>query len=151
MTPKWNYNGYFLIFDDSHSNGTIGETVRCDQKWKNQDGGHSTWITYSSAYTQDSNDIQTAIPMFFGVRLSNYDNRDDVRETGSGKSKMAAIELEVLIYQLVDKIETRFQRLNLSFRGPAIQWNYGEEFSIKLEVKSPRWRPTNWKYLYYGM
>jgi len=27
------------IFHDGHSNGTIGETIRCDRKWKIQDGG----------------------------------------------------------------------------------------------------------------
>ena len=39
------------------------------------------------------------------------------------KSKMAAAETELFISQLVDEIETKFQRLNLYFRGPAIEWN----------------------------
>jgi len=51
-----------------------------------------------------------------------------MQETGSGKSKMAAIKLELLISQLVDKIGTRFQVRNLSFRGTTIQRNYRENF-----------------------
>jgi len=43
-------------------------------------------------------------------------------QTGSGKSKMAAIKLEVLISRLLDKIGTRF--LLLCLRGSAIQRNY---------------------------
>jgi len=34
---------------------------------------------------------------------------------------MADIKLAVPISQLVEKIGTRFERLNLSFRGPAIE------------------------------
>ena len=43
-------------------------------------------------------------------------------ETGSAKSKMAASEPELIISLLVDEIETKSQRLNLHFRGQAIQW-----------------------------
>ena len=42
-------------------------------------------------------------------------------ETGSVKSKMAAFEPEPLISPLVDEIETKSQRLNVHFRGQAIQ------------------------------
>jgi len=81
---------------------------------------------YISACTQDINEIPTAITMFSG---SKYQIRIVVmlygqgEETGSGKSKMVAIKLEVLKSQLVDKIGKRIQRLNLCFRGPSIQRN----------------------------
>jgi len=42
---------------------------------------------------------------------------DQTEENGSGKSKLAAIELEVFIPELIDNIGTRFQRLNLCFWG----------------------------------
>jgi hypothetical protein len=37
---------------------------------------------------------------------------------------MAASKLEMHISQFVHKIATKFQRLYLCFRGPAIQWKY---------------------------
>ena len=43
----------------------------------------------------------------------------DVRQTESGKSNMAAFKVEVPSSQLVDKIGTESQRLNLCLRGPA--------------------------------
>jgi len=36
-------------------------------------------------------------------------------ETGSGKPKMATSEMELVIYQLLDKIETKYRRLHLHF------------------------------------
>jgi len=39
-------------------------------------------------------------------------------QTGSGKSKMVAIKLAVLISQLVDKIGTRFQPMLSEFINP---------------------------------
>jgi len=38
-------------------------------------------------------------------------------QTGNGNTKKAAIKLKVTIYQIVDKIGTRFQRLYLCFSG----------------------------------
>ena len=40
---------------------------------------------------------------------------------GSQKSNMAAAKPEVRISQLLDEIETTFQRLTPHFRGPAFQ------------------------------
>jgi len=65
----------------------------------------------------------------FGVQLSNEDNGNREcsttkrKETGNGKSSMAAIKLEVLKSQLEDNIGTRFQLRILCFRGKAIQRN----------------------------
>jgi len=39
MRWKRNSNGYPTICDAGYSNGNIGETVRCDRKWKILDGG----------------------------------------------------------------------------------------------------------------
>jgi len=41
---------------------------------------------------------------------------------GIGKPKMATSEMELVICQLLDEIETKFRRLNLHFRGPAFEW-----------------------------
>jgi imidazoleglycerol phosphate synthase glutamine amidotransferase subunit HisH len=43
--------------------------------------------------------------------------------TGSGKSNMAAFKPKISISQLLDEIETKFQRLNLHFRVPQMQWD----------------------------
>jgi len=64
---------------------------------------------------QDRNEISTASPMFSG---SSYPTRSTVMlydETGSGKFNMAACKQEVHISQLVDVIETKFERLYLCF------------------------------------
>jgi len=37
---------------------------------------------------------------------------------------MAASKTEVPISKLVDKMETKLQRLCICFRGPATQWDY---------------------------
>jgi len=82
---------------------------------------------YASAYTQNSNEILSAIPMFSG---SDYRMRivamlyDQTGRNLKWKVQDAVIELEVVISKLVDKIVTRFQHLNLRFWGTAIQRNY---------------------------
>jgi len=70
-----------------------------------------------SACILDCNEIPTAIPMFSG---SNYQIRImvmlytvELEETGSGKFKMAASKLRLLICQRVHKIATKFQWLCL--------------------------------------
>jgi hypothetical protein len=55
------------------------------------------------------------------VLKSNTAAKADVWKTGSGKLKMAASKLEMYISQCVHEIATKFQRLYLCFRGPAIQ------------------------------
>jgi len=60
------------------------------------------------ACRQERNVISTAKPMFW-IQESNGLLRINFHQTGSGKFKMAAIKLEVLIYQLVDNIATRFK------------------------------------------
>ena len=42
-------------------------------------------------------------------------------QTGCGKSNMAASKPEIPISQFAGETETKFQRLNLHFRGPAIE------------------------------
>ena len=44
-------------------------------------------------------------------------------QTGCGKLNMAASKPEIRISQLPGEIETKFQRLNLHFRGPAVEWD----------------------------
>jgi hypothetical protein len=69
-------------------------------------------------------------------------------ETGSGKPKMATSEMELVISQLLDEIETKFRRLDLHFRGPAFEWHEFKYCPTKPEVENPIWRPPNRKYLY---
>ena len=51
---------------------------------------------------------------------------------------------EVLISQLVDEIETKFQRLHPCFRGSVIQWKYYECCLTKPEVRNPTIKPPSW-------
>jgi len=45
-------------------------------------------------------------------------------QTGHGEFIVAATKPEIPVYQLLSELETKFQRLRLNFRGPAIVWNY---------------------------
>jgi len=77
--------------------------------------------TYISACRQDGSEILTAVSMF---SESSYLMRSTgmlYDQTESGKSNMAASKREVHISQLLDVIETKFQRLYLCFLGQAIQ------------------------------
>jgi len=69
-------------------------------------------------------------------------------ETGSGKPKMATSEMELVIYRLLDKIQSKFRRLDLHFQGPAFEWDKFKYCPTKPEVENPIWQPPNRKYLY---
>ena len=45
-------------------------------------------------------------------------------QTGSGKSKMAAADAEIVISQLADVIAMKFRRTPPYFIGPAMFWRY---------------------------
>src|SRR5664279_4511844 len=63
-------------------------------------------------------------------------------QTRSRKSNITASKPDILISQLLDKIETKFQMLTLHFRGPATQWDWLEYYATKPEVENSIWRPT---------
>jgi len=69
-------------------------------------------------------------------------------EIGSGKPKMATSEMELVICQLLDETETKFQWLDLHFRGPAFEKDKFKYCPTKPEVENPLWPPPNGKYLY---
>ena len=48
---------------------------------------------------------------------------DNLNQTGRLNSKIAASKPEILKSQLPGEIETKLPRLNLHFRGPAIEWD----------------------------
>jgi len=50
-------------------------------------------------------------------------NGDNLNQTGSEKSNMAASKPEILISQLLDEIETKFPRSHLHFGDPAFEWD----------------------------
>jgi len=68
------------------------------------------------------NKISAATLTFVGSSMSMALAGPLQDETGSGKPKMATSEMELVICQLLDEIETRFRRLDLHFRGPAFEW-----------------------------
>jgi len=105
-------------------NGTMSHCTGRKGSPEIQNGSLQTGSTYISACRQDRNAMSTAKPMFSGSSNPAELLRIIFHRTGSGKFKMAAIILEVLISPLLDKIGTRFQRLNLCFWGPAMQQNY---------------------------
>jgi hypothetical protein len=57
------------------------------------------------------------------LRFSNRTGFEQIHleQNGCGKSITVASKLEIPISQLVVEIETKFQQLNLHFRGPAIK------------------------------
>ena len=57
------------------------------------------------------------------------------KETGSGKSEMAAGKLQLRISLLPDKISTKFQRLFQCFRSRAFHWDSWEYYWSKPEVE----------------
>ena len=61
--------------------------------------------------------------------------------TGCGKSNMAASKPEIPMSQLPGEIETKFQRLNLHFPNPAIEWDYCKYCPTKPDVVNSIWRP----------
>jgi len=69
-------------------------------------------------------------------------------ETGSGNPKMMTSEMERIICQLLDEMETKFRRLDLHFRGAAFEYDESKYCPTKPEVNSPIWQPPNRKYLY---
>ena len=64
---------------------------------------------------------------------------------------MAAAKTGVLITQLADQLRTRFQRQNLCFQGPSIQWDVVHCRATTPEVGIPTWRPPKRKYLYLSL
>ena len=57
-------------------------------------------------------------------------------KTASQKSNMAAAKQEVLISQVLDEIETKFQMVHPHFWGPAFQWSGCQHCGIKPEVRN---------------
>jgi hypothetical protein len=67
-------------------------------------------------------------------------------QTGSQKSNMAAAKPEVLISQVLDKVDTKFQMLHPHFRGPASQWSCHQHCGVKPEVRNQIWRKPRYAY-----
>ena len=61
---------------------------------------------------------------------------------------MAAAKPEVLISQLLDKVDPKFQMLNPHCRGTASQWSCCKHCGIKPEVRNKTWRPEQQVILY---
>ena len=57
-------------------------------------------------------------------------------QTGSQKSNMAAAKPEVLMSQVLDKTDMKFQKLHPHFRGLASQWSCCQHCRIKPEVRN---------------
>jgi len=85
--------------------------------------------------------ISAAFLTFLGSGMSMALVRLLQDETGSGKPKMATTEMELVICQLLDKIETKFRRLDLHFRGAAFEWDEFKYCPTKPEVDNPIWQP----------
>jgi len=85
-----------------------------NQRWRPLTG-RMYEITYISARTHDSNEVSTATPTF--LRSSNSVELVSILPAvnGSQKSKMATGKPEVHVYQLVDMIESKFQKAPTMF------------------------------------
>ena len=98
-------------FDDGHSNGTTGETARCNQ-WKNQDGGLKTSNTYTLACTHDGKQIPTAMTMFFGSSYSGKVPRPNGKKPEVESPRWRPLNFKyVYLDQHIYRIATKFQRL----------------------------------------
>jgi len=53
--------------------------------------------------------------LYLRCPVTQENNGDNLNQTGSVKSNMAASKPEILISQLLDEIETKFRRLDLHF------------------------------------
>jgi len=97
------------------------------QRWRPLTGGRYE-ITYISARTDDSNGISTATSTFssFSNHVKLVPILPDVN--GSRKSKVTAVKPEVHVSQLVDMIESKFQRHIPCF------WGYGQLNGTKENV-----------------
>jgi len=100
--------------------GTIVHSTQCNGSPEIQDGDIQTRSTNISACRQDRNAISRADHPFVGYSNSSVQCSIVMDIRGVQKFKLAACKPEVLISQLLDKIGTRFQRLNLCFLGSAI-------------------------------
>src|SRR5664279_409744 len=89
-----------------------------------QDSCLQNGSTYNSACRLDRKAISAATPMFSESSNPMKLLRITSDVSRSGKSKMAAAKPEVIITQLVDQIETRYQRLSPCCRGHTTRWHY---------------------------
>ena len=107
--------------------------------------------TYNSDCMQDNCIIPTAVPIFFRSRNSMKQLSILCGASGSQKSKMAAQKDEVLISQQVYNIAAKFQQRHPCFWGWGIQRSYFPYSVMQADIKNPRWRLTNRKYLYLSL
>ena len=88
-----------------------------------QHGDVETGSTYNSGCKQDSDAIPAATPRFSRTPQKSGALTDTEICTGGTKFSMATSKPEVVTTQATSKIETRFRRLRLGFRGPPDEWN----------------------------
>ena len=67
------------------------------------------------------------------------------------KSKSKKIEEEILITSQLYNIAAKFQPRNSCFQRYGIQQGYFPYYVMQAEVRNPKWRVTNRKYLYFGL
>ena len=92
-------------------NEDIPYTMCCNRKSEIQNGGSQTGNTYISACIQHNCKIPKATPMFSGKINSRKLFSILCDASGSRKSKMAALEEEILIAQHVYNIVAKFRML----------------------------------------
>ena len=111
------------IFDNGHSNGTNGNTARLNRKWKILDSGLASRINKVACRRDRTTPTANSVLQMSGKPPKK--NCDNLNQTGSLNCNMAVSKPEIPISQLpADRpLETKSQRLNLHFRGPAIEWD----------------------------
>ena len=80
-------------------------------------------IMWLAPCRRDSRTISTANPVF---QMSGNPLKEELwKSEPNRKSKLqyGCLQTEIPISQLPGEIEMKFQRLNLHFRGPAIEWD----------------------------
>lgn len=82
----------------------------------------AAYTSYISACRWDKKSCNGYIPAFYRSPQFKSAGRNAYNVAGRRKSEMAAVEPELLISHLVRKIATKFHRLHLCYRYPAVHW-----------------------------
>jgi hypothetical protein len=119
-----------LIYGVQRSNAATAIYVGCNRKPQFEYGGRQNGSTQISAPRWDRSKSSTAATAFSGSYFPIKLRRTKWGVTGNQNSNMTAAKSEVIISQIQDRMETKFQQLLPHFRAPAFHLSYGVPSAI---------------------
>ena len=123
-------------FSGSNFSTELLLTLELNRKSQIKYGGRKTGSTYISAPRWDRKEIPNATPTLLGSSFSMELSSTLWGQTGSQKSNNAAAKPEVLISQVLAKVDTKFQMLHPHCMGPASQWICGIHFYNNTKLRN---------------